>query len=215
MSKCRPPIRSAGSACATTDPGWRRSCKNSCSNPGSRARPGAGGWASPWPAASWSNSMVAAFPIILGSRAGVRCLFSSFRWRHDSASVMTSPLQLNPAQREAVEYPEGPLLVLAGAGSGKTRVLTARIAHLITQHEVLPQRIFAVTFTNKAAGEMRSRVAQLLGNDPRGLWIGTFHSLSARLLRREAPLLGFGPNFTIYDADDSEALVKRLLEVRQ
>ncbi len=128
---------------------------------------------------------------------------------------MTSSLQLNPAQREAVEYSEGPLLVLAGAGSGKTRVLTARIAHLITQHEVLPQRIFAVTFTNKAAGEMRTRVAQLLGNDPRGLWIGTFHSLSARLLRREAPLLGFGPNFTIYDADDSEALVKRLLEAQQ
>ena len=124
-------------------------------------------------------------------------------------------LPLNPAQREAVEYPEGPLLVLAGAGSGKTRVLTARIAHLITQHSVPAQRIFAVTFTNKAAGEMRTRVAQLLGSDPRGLWIGTFHSLSARLLRREAPLLGFGPNFTIYDADDSEALVKRLLEAKQ
>ncbi len=125
------------------------------------------------------------------------------------------PLPLNPAQREAVEHPGGPLLVLAGAGSGKTRVLTARIAHLITQQGVAPQRIFAVTFTNKAAGEMRTRVAQLLGSDPRGLWIGTFHSLSARLLRREAPLLGFGPNFTIYDADDSEALVKRLLEARQ
>ena len=124
-------------------------------------------------------------------------------------------LPLNPAQREAVEYPEGPLLVLAGAGSGKTRVLTARIAHLITHHAVPAQRIFAVTFTNKAAGEMRTRVAQLLGSDPRGLWIGTFHSLSARLLRREAPLLGFGPNFTIYDADDSEALVKRLLEAKQ
>ncbi len=129
-------------------------------------------------------------------------------------------LPLNPAQREAVEYPAGagpggPLLVLAGAGSGKTRVLTARIAHLITQHNVPAQRIFAVTFTNKAAGEMRTRVAQLLGSDPRGLWIGTFHSLSARLLRREAPLLGFGPNFTIYDADDSEALVKRLLEAKQ
>ena len=124
-------------------------------------------------------------------------------------------LPLNPAQREAVEYPEGPLLVLAGAGSGKTRVLTARIAHLITQHSVPAQRIFAVTFTNKAAGEMRTRVAQLLGSDPRGLWIGTFHSLSARLLRREAPLLGFGPNFTIYDSDDSEALVKRLLEAKQ
>jgi DNA helicase-2/ATP-dependent DNA helicase PcrA len=125
------------------------------------------------------------------------------------------PLPLNPAQREAVEHAEGPLLVLAGAGSGKTRVLTARIAHLITKHGVAPQRIFAVTFTNKAAGEMRTRIAQLLGKDPRGLWIGTFHSLSARLLRREAPLLGFGPNFTIYDADDSEALVKRLLEARQ
>ncbi|HEV2671284.1 MAG TPA: UvrD-helicase domain-containing protein [Gemmatimonadales bacterium] len=124
-------------------------------------------------------------------------------------------LPLNAAQREAVEYPEGPLLVLAGAGSGKTRVLTARIANLITQHGIAAQRIFAVTFTNKAAGEMRTRVGQLLGSDPRGLWIGTFHSLSARLLRREAPLLGFGPNFTIYDADDSEALVKRLLEAKQ
>jgi len=127
---------------------------------------------------------------------------------------MTPPLPLNPAQRAAVEHPGGPLLVLAGAGSGKTRVLTARIAHLITAHGVSPQRIFAVTFTNKAAGEMRSRVGQLLGADPRGLWIGTFHSLAARLLRREAPLLGFGPNFTIYDEDDSQALVKRLLEQR-
>src|SRR6266850_1372156 len=125
------------------------------------------------------------------------------------------PLPLNPAQREAVEHPGGPLLVLAGAGSGKTRVLTARIAHLITTLHVAPQRIFAVTFTNKAAGEMRTRIGQLLGADPRGLWIGTFHSLSARLLRREAPHLGFGSNFTIYDTDDSEALVKRLLEARQ
>src|ERR1700741_1962394 len=124
------------------------------------------------------------------------------------------PLPLNPAQREAVAQPGGPLLVLAGAGSGKTRVLTARIAHLITALHVAPQRIFAVTFTNKAAGEMRSRIGQLLGADPRGLWIGTFHSLSARLLRREAPLLGFGSNFTIYDSDDSEALIKRMLEQR-
>jgi len=125
---------------------------------------------------------------------------------------MTPPL--NPAQQAAVEHPGGPLLVLAGAGSGKTRVLTARIAHLIQARGVSPQRILAVTFTNKAAGEMRSRVASLLGTDPRGLWIGTFHSLSARLLRREAPLLGFGPNFTIYDEDDSQALVRRLLEQR-
>ncbi|HEV8265238.1 MAG TPA: UvrD-helicase domain-containing protein [Gemmatimonadales bacterium] len=121
---------------------------------------------------------------------------------------------LNAAQRAAVEHPGGPLLVLAGAGSGKTRVLTARIAHLIQTGAAPPQRIFAVTFTNKAAGEMRTRVAALLGADPRGLWIGTFHSLAARLLRREAPLLGFGPNFTIYDEDDSQALIKRLVERR-
>src|SRR3989442_5048567 len=125
---------------------------------------------------------------------------------------MTIPL--NPAQDAAVRHPAGPLLVLAGAGSGKTRVLTARIAHLIKERGVRADRIFAVTFTNKAAGEMRARVAALLGADPRGLWIGTFHALSARLLRREAPLLGFGSNFTIYDQDDSEALVKRPLEQR-
>src|SRR2546422_5482935 len=123
-------------------------------------------------------------------------------------------LALNPAQEAAVRHPGGPLLVLAGAGSGKTRVLTARIAHLIQERGVAPARIFAVTFTNKAAGEMRARVATLLGADPRGLWIGTFHALSARLLRREAALLGFGPNFTIYDQDDSESFIKRLLEQR-
>jgi DNA helicase-2/ATP-dependent DNA helicase PcrA len=123
-------------------------------------------------------------------------------------------LSLNAAQQAAVEHPGGPLLVLAGAGSGKTRVLTTRIAHLIKTQGVPPERIFAVTFTNKAAGEMRSRVGALLGADPRGLWIGTFHSLSARLLRREAPLLGFGPNFTIYDVDDQQALIRRLLEQR-
>src|SRR3989441_5018671 len=123
-------------------------------------------------------------------------------------------LPLNAEQETAVRHPGGPLLVLAGAGSGKTRVLTARIAHLIRERGVAPSRIFAVTFTNKAAGEMRARVTALLGADPRGLWIGTFHSLSARLLRREAALLGFGPNFTIYDQDDSESFIKRLLEQR-
>ena len=123
-------------------------------------------------------------------------------------------LPLNPPQEAAVRHAGGPLLVLAGAGSGKTRVLTARIAYLIQERGVAPQRIFAVTFTNKAAGEMRSRVGALLGADPKGLWIGTFHSLSARLLRREAPQLGFGPNFTIYDQDDSESFIKRLLEQR-
>jgi len=123
-------------------------------------------------------------------------------------------LPLNPQQQAAVRHPGGPLLVLAGAGSGKTRVLTARIAYLIQERGVAPQKIFAVTFTNRAAGEMRSRVAALLGADPKGLWIGTFHSLSARLLRREAAHLGFRPNFTIYDQDDSESFIKRLLEQR-
>ncbi len=119
---------------------------------------------------------------------------------------------LNEAQRRAVEYRAGPLRVLAGAGSGKTRVLTARIAHLISAHGIRPERVLATTFTNKAAGEMRSRVGGLLNRDPTGLWIGTFHSLCARLLRREARHLGFTPQFTIYDEDDRLALIKRLLE---
>jgi ATP-dependent DNA helicase UvrD/PcrA len=119
---------------------------------------------------------------------------------------------LNPAQREAVEHVQGPLLVLAGAGSGKTRVLTMRIAALIDQHGVPPEKIFAVTFTNKAAGEMKHRIGQLLNRDPSGLWIGTFHSLSARLLRREAELLGFTRRFTIYDEDDRLSLIRRLME---
>jgi DNA helicase-2/ATP-dependent DNA helicase PcrA len=121
-------------------------------------------------------------------------------------------LALNPAQREAVEHVHGPLLVLAGAGSGKTRVLTTRIAALIDRHGVPPDQIFAVTFTNKAAGEMKHRIGQLLNRDPSGLWIGTFHSLSARLLRREASLLGFSRQFTIYDEDDRLGLIRRLMD---
>ncbi len=123
-----------------------------------------------------------------------------------------SELILNAAQRDAVEYSGGPLLVLAGAGSGKTRVLTSRIAHLVERRNVPPHRILAVTFTNRAAGQMRERVANMLGRDPAGLWIGTFHSVCARLLRREAPLLGFTSQFTIYDEGDRMALIKRLLE---
>jgi len=121
-------------------------------------------------------------------------------------------LQLNKRQLEAVQYRGGPALVLAGAGSGKTRVLTARIVHLVQEHGVAPQHIFAVTFTNRAAGEMRRRVGALLGRDPAGLWIGTFHSLAARILRREAELLGFTNRFTIYDDGDQLAVIKRLLE---
>src|SRR6185436_16547353 len=121
-------------------------------------------------------------------------------------------IPLNDAQRRAVEHRGGPLLVLAGAGSGKTRVLTTRLGHLVSKGGVPPFRILAVTFTNRAAQEMRRRVGEILGGDPKGLWIGTFHSLSARLLRREATLLGFTPQFTIYDEDDRLALIKRLLE---
>ncbi len=121
---------------------------------------------------------------------------------------------LNPAQQEAVDHVEGPMLVLAGAGSGKTRVLTTRIANLIDRHGVPPDRIFAVTFTNKAAGEMKHRIGRLLDRDPSGLWIGTFHSLSARLLRREAELLGFTRQFTIYDEDDRLSLIRRIMEQR-
>jgi DNA helicase-2/ATP-dependent DNA helicase PcrA len=123
-----------------------------------------------------------------------------------------TPLTLNDAQRAAVEHLTGPMLVLAGAGSGKTRVLTARVARLIDEHGVDPRQVLAVTFTNKAAGEMKGRIAQLLGREPDGLWIGTFHAVCARLLRREAPALGFSRTFSIYDEDDVEALVRRLVD---
>ncbi len=123
-------------------------------------------------------------------------------------------LALNPEQRAAAEHLAGPMLVLAGAGSGKTRVLTTRIALLIERHGVRPDKIFAVTFTNRAAAEMKERIGKMLDRDPAGLWIGTFHSLSARLLRREAPYLGFSREFTIYDETDRLALIKRLLEQR-
>jgi DNA helicase II / ATP-dependent DNA helicase PcrA len=119
---------------------------------------------------------------------------------------------LNPAQREAVLHAEGSLLVLAGAGSGKTRVLTTRIARLIAHHGVEPSRILAVTFTNKAAGEMRERIAALLGAEPAGMWAGTFHAIGARILRMNASLVGRTSGFTIYDQDDSTAVVKRLME---
>lgn len=111
-----------------------------------------------------------------------------------------------------MQYFGGPALILAGAGSGKTRVLTARIAHLVQEHGIPPQQIFAVTFTNRSAAEMCRRVGELLGRDPTGLWIGTFHSLSARILRREAGLLGFTSRFSIYDDADQLSLIKRLLE---
>jgi DNA helicase II / ATP-dependent DNA helicase PcrA len=119
---------------------------------------------------------------------------------------------LNPAQREAVLHVDGPLLVLAGAGSGKTRVLTTRIARLIDQHGVDASRILSVTFTNKAAGEMKDRIARLLGRAPTGMWVGTFHAIGARMLRAAPHLVGRTTAFTIYDQDDTQAVVKRVME---
>src|SRR2546421_1746632 len=119
---------------------------------------------------------------------------------------------LNPAQREAVLATEGPLLVIAGAGSGKTRVLTYRVAHLINAVGAQPNEILAITFTNKAAGEMRERLHRLLGRSGQGLWILTFHAACGRILRREAQRLGYRSNFTIYDQADQIRLVKQCLE---
>jgi DNA helicase II / ATP-dependent DNA helicase PcrA len=129
---------------------------------------------------------------------------------------VTSPetylADLNPVQREAVLATEGPLLVVAGAGSGKTRVLTHRVAHLIGACGVEPQEILAITFTNKAAGEMRTRLEDLLGPIANKIWILTFHAACGRILRREAPRLGYRSNFTIYDQADQIRLVKACLE---
>ena len=121
-------------------------------------------------------------------------------------------IALNAEQRAAVEHGAGPLLVLAGAGSGKTRVLTARVARLVADLGVPPGRVLAVTFTNKAAGVMRDRIAEQLGEDPRGLWVGTFHSICARLLRREGDRLARGSRFTIYDEDDARRALKQAME---
>jgi len=121
---------------------------------------------------------------------------------------------LNPAQRAAVLAPDGPLLILAGAGSGKTRVLTYRIAYLLAERKAMPESTLAVTFTNKAAAEMRERVAALLGGG-RFPWVSTFHSACARILRQDAAALGFERNFTILDESDSMAVIRRVLEDAQ
>ena len=120
--------------------------------------------------------------------------------------------RLNPEQREAVETVDGPLLVLAGAGTGKTRVLTTRFAHILLTSRAFPGQVLAVTFTNKAAREMRERVAAILGRPAEGLWLGTFHALGARMLRRHAELVGLTSNFNILDADDQLRLLKQVME---
>lgn len=120
---------------------------------------------------------------------------------------------LNPGQREAVEALDGPVLVLAGAGTGKTRVLTTRLAHLLHTGKAWPSQILAVTFTNKAAQEMKERVSGLLGGAPvEGWWLGTFHALAARMLRKHAGLVGLSSNYTILDPDDQNRLLKQLME---
>ncbi|WP_162341728.1 ATP-dependent helicase [Cyclobacterium salsum] len=118
---------------------------------------------------------------------------------------------LNPPQREAVERTEGPVMIIAGAGSGKTRVLTYRIAHLIHARKVDPFQILSLTFTNKAASEMKQRIEKLIGLEARNTWMGTFHSVFAKILRVEAQKLGYPSNFTIYDTDDSKSLIRSIV----
>ena len=132
-----------------------------------------------------------------------------------NAQVIAPPYveSLNPQQREAVEALDGPVLVLAGAGTGKTRVLTTRLAHILRMGKAWPSQILAVTFTNKAAQEMRMRVSKLLNDQPvEGWWLGTFHALAARMLRRHADLVGLSSNFTIIDPDDQSRLIKQIME---
>ncbi|MEK9754347.1 MAG: UvrD-helicase domain-containing protein, partial [Rhodospirillaceae bacterium] len=137
------------------------------------------------------------------------------RARPAPAATSAYLARLNDTQREAVESIDGPLLVLAGAGTGKTRVLTTRLAHILMQGRAQPWQLLAVTFTNKAAREMKERVAHLVGAPVEGWWVGTFHAIGARILRSHAEAVGLTPTFTILDADDQVRLVKQYLEVHE
>src|SRR3954469_1119258 len=119
--------------------------------------------------------------------------------------------RLNDAQRRAVEAVDGAVLVLAGAGTGKTRVLTTRLAHILATGRAYPGEVLAVTFTNKAAREMRERLERMIGRAADGVWLGTFHAIAARILRRHAELVGLKPSFTILDTDDQIRLLKQIL----
>jgi DNA helicase-2/ATP-dependent DNA helicase PcrA len=130
---------------------------------------------------------------------------------HDLPVPAAHLAALNPAQLQAVEAIDGPVLVLAGAGTGKTRVLTTRLGHILMNGHAFPSQVLAVTFTNKAAREMRERVAQLIGRATEGVWLGTFHSLGARILRAHAEIVGLTPDFTILDTDDQLRLIKQLV----
>ncbi|MHB8621458.1 MAG: UvrD-helicase domain-containing protein, partial [Chloroflexota bacterium] len=128
-----------------------------------------------------------------------------------TANVLLDLNDLNPRQREAVEAVDGPVLIIAGPGSGKTKVVAYRVAHLILDHGVNPWNILAVTFTNKAGNEMRQRVEQLVGGDREGLSIGTFHAMCSKLLRREIGVLGWPTDFTIADRGQQETLIGQIL----
>src|SRR5258707_7774238 len=122
----------------------------------------------------------------------------------------TSPLLdgLNPAQAEAVQHTEGPLLIFAGAGSGKTRVLTHRVAYLIAERGVYPRHILAVTFTNKAANEMKERIGRLVGDGAKSIWVGTFHANCAKILRMDGEKIGLKRDFIVYDDSDQLTVIR-------
>ena len=134
----------------------------------------------------------------------MRTVFLPFLWRKNVSDILQS---LNPVQKEAASCTEGPLLILAGAGSGKTRVLTHRIAYLIEEKGVNPWNIMAITFTNKAAQEMRDRVDRLVEFGAESIWVATFHSSCVRILRRYIDRLGYDNHFTIYDTDDQKSVI--------
>src|ERR1700677_4501172 len=119
---------------------------------------------------------------------------------------------LNDVQQAAVEHTDGPCLIFAGAGSGKTRVLTNRIAYLLNEKKVFPDRILAVTFTNKAAGEMKSRIEAMVGAPARDLWVGTFHAMCVRMLRRDGSRIGIAPTFAVIDDADQRQLIREILD---
>src|SRR5688500_9400814 len=158
-------------------------------------------------ASALSGVGVATVPVIVGGDRGPQPGAEPAGARPDEDLLAG----LNPPQREAVTYRGPALLIVAGAGSGKTSVLTRRVASLLRTKEAWPSQILAITFTNKAAGEMRERVSQLIGDRAQGMWISTFHSACVRILRREAEQFGFTKSFTIYDSGDARALTRRLV----
>jgi DNA helicase-2/ATP-dependent DNA helicase PcrA len=144
------------------------------------------------------------------------CSINKYLYQDSHVKVHTLQYleDLNNEQKMAVETTEGPVLVLAGAGSGKTRVLTYRIAHILHEKKALPWEILAMTFTNKAAGEMRERIQKLVGIE-KGIWVGTFHSIFSKIVRWEADFVGYTSDYVIYDMDDQERVIKSIMETER